>query len=57
MLSYSPTNTARDGKFRKIKVDLVAPSGDPLRITDEKGKPMKYTVLAKAGYTAPREVE
>jgi len=57
MLSYSPTNTARDGKFRKIKVDLVSPTGDPLRITDEKGKPMKYVVIAKTGYTAPREVE
>ena len=57
MLSYSPTNTAHDGKFRKIKVDLVAPGGDPLRITDEKGKPMKYVVIAKTGYTAPREVE
>ncbi|HNY40734.1 MAG TPA: VWA domain-containing protein [Bryobacteraceae bacterium] len=56
-LSYSPTNIARDGKYRKIKVDLVAPSGDPLRITDEKGKPMKYTVVAKTGYNAPRSVE
>ena len=57
MLSYSPTNMARDGKFRKIKVDLVSPSGEPLRVTDEKGKPMKYAVIAKTGYTAPREVE
>jgi Ca-activated chloride channel homolog len=56
-LSYSPTNIARDGKFRKIKVDLVGPNGDPLRITDEKGKPMKYTVVAKTGYNAPRAVE
>jgi VWFA-related protein len=57
MLTYSPTNTARDGKFRKIKVELVSPAGDPLKITDEKGKPMKYVVIAKTGYTAPREVE
>jgi VWFA-related protein len=57
MLTYSPTNTARDGKFRKIKVELIAPNGDALRITDEKGKPMKYSVIAKTGYTAPREVE
>jgi VWFA-related protein len=57
MLTYSPTNTARDGKFRKIKVELVSPTGDPLKITDEKGKPMKYVVIAKTGYTAPREVE
>lgn len=56
-LSYSPTNIARDGKYRKIKVELVAPTGEPLRITDEKGKPMKYTIVAKTGYNAPRAVE
>jgi len=39
-------------------VDLVNPANnEPLRITDEKGKPIKYTVVAKTGYTAPREVE
>ena len=30
---------------------------EPLRITDEKGKPIKYSIIAKGGYTAPREVE
>jgi Ca-activated chloride channel homolog len=57
-LAYSPTNTARDGKFRKIKVDLINPqTGEPLRITDEKGKNIKYQIIAKNGYQAPREVE
>jgi len=57
-LGYAPSNTARDGKFRKIKVELVNPANnEPLRITDEKGKPIKYTIVAKNGYTAPREVE
>jgi VWFA-related protein len=56
-LGYSPTNMARNGKFRKIKVELVNPAGEPLRVTDEKGKPIKYTIIAKAGYNAPREVE
>jgi Ca-activated chloride channel family protein len=57
-LSYNPTNMTRDGKYRKIKVDLVNPqNGEPLRITDEKGKAIKYQVVAKAGYNAPREVE
>lgn len=57
-LTYSPTNTARDGKFRKIKVELVNPStNEPLRILDEKNKPMKYQIVAKTGYQAPREVE
>jgi Ca-activated chloride channel homolog len=57
-LTYTPSNTAKDGKFRKIKVELVNPAtNEPLKVTDEKGKPMKYTILARAGYTAPREVE
>jgi Ca-activated chloride channel homolog len=57
-LTYNPTNQARDGKYRKIKVELVNPAtNEPLRIVDEKGKPMKYSVVAKNGYTAPREVE
>jgi VWFA-related protein len=58
VLTYSPANQVRDGKFRKIKVDLVNPAtGLPLPIKDEKGKPIKYHVIAKNGYTAPREVE
>ncbi|MGA2134683.1 MAG: VWA domain-containing protein [Bryobacteraceae bacterium] len=57
-IGYDPANKARDGKFRKIKVELVNPAtNEPLRVTDEKGKPIKYTIVAKAGYTAPREVE
>lgn len=57
-VTYNPSNQVRDGKFRKIKVELVNPAtNEPLRIVDEKGKPMKYQVIAKAGYTAPREVE
>jgi hypothetical protein len=57
-IGYEPSNKARDGKFRKIKVELVNPStNEPLRVTDEKGKPVKYQIIAKAGYTAPREVE
>jgi Ca-activated chloride channel homolog len=57
-LTYSPSNQLRDGKYRKIRVELVNPAtNEPLRITDEKGKPVKYTVIAKTGYTAPREIE
>ena len=57
-LAYQPTNQAKDGSFRKIKVQLVNPAtNEPLRVTDEKGKPIKYQVIAKLGYTAPRAVE
>lgn len=56
-LAYQPTNQTKDGKFRKLKVELVDPkSGDPLRVV-ENGKPVKYTIIAKQGYTAPHEVE
>jgi VWFA-related protein len=57
-LGYSPTNQAKDGKFRKLTVQVVNPAtNEPLRATDTRGKPIKYTVVAKAGYTAPRAVE
>lgn len=57
-LAYHPTNTSRDGKFRHIKVELVDPASNAvLSIRNQKGKPIKYQIIAKAGYKAPREVE
>ena len=57
-LGYSPNNQAKDGKFRKLTIQLVNPAtNEPLKMTDEKGKPVKYTIVAKAGYLAPRAVE
>ena len=51
---YSPSNTAADGKYRKIKVELVAPDGGPLTVLDQKGKKLKFQVYARQGYTAPK---
>jgi len=57
-LTYSPTNTAKDGKFRKITVQLVNPAtNEPLKIVDQKQKPIKYQIIAKAGYKGPLAVE
>jgi VWFA-related protein len=53
-LTYSPTNRNPDGKYRKIKVELTAPDGGPLIVTDQKGKKQKWVVYAKEGYTAPK---
>lgn len=54
MLTYTPSNQARDGKFRRIKVELVDPAtNQPWKMVDEKGKPLKYTIYAKSGYNAP----
>jgi hypothetical protein len=49
-LSYTPTNQSQDGKFRKIKVELVAPDGGPLTVTDQKGKKQKIVVYTREGY-------
>jgi len=53
-ITYTPSNTAADGKYRKVKVELVAPDGSPLTVTDQKGKKLKYVVYAREGYTAPK---
>ena len=58
VITYSSSNRAHDGAYRKLKVDLVNPAtSEPVLLKDEKGKPIKYTVLTKAGYKAPRAVE
>jgi Ca-activated chloride channel family protein len=58
VLTYVPTNSARDGKFRKLKVELIDPATNkPLAVRDQKGKNVKYTIVTKSGYTAPRQVE
>jgi VWFA-related protein len=49
-LSYTPSNQSQDGKYRKIKVELVAPDGSPLVVTDQKGKKQKLVVYAREGY-------
>ena len=49
-LSYTPSNLSQDGKFRKIKVELVAPDGGPLTVTDQKGKKQKIVVYTREGY-------
>ena len=55
---YQPSNTRRDGKFREIKVRLVDPTTNKeLRITGKKNKRIKYEIVARKGYMAPREVE
>jgi VWFA-related protein len=53
-LSYSPSNGAKDGKFHKVKVELVAPDGGPLTVVDQKGKKQKYQVYAREGYQATK---
>jgi VWFA-related protein len=56
-ISYHPTNTKLDGTYRKLKIELQAPEGGPLKIHDQKGKEVKYMVYARQGYTAKHTVD
>ena len=56
-LVYHPTNTKQDGKYRKLRVELVDEEGKPLQMQDEKNKPLKYDIIARDGYLAKQEVE
>jgi len=56
-ITYHPTNTKLDGTYRKLKVELQAPDGGPLKIRDQKGKDVKVVIYARDGYTAKHQVE
>ncbi len=43
-IAYYPTNKARDGKYRKIKIKVIPPKGYP-----------RLVVRAKPGYYAPKD--
>jgi VWFA-related protein len=57
VLTYRPTNQKNDGTYRKVKVYLVDNEGKPLKMQDEKHKPVKYSVIARDGYKAKLPVE
>lgn len=56
-LAYHPTNTKLDGTYRKLKVQVVAADGGPLKVRDQKGKDVKIEVVARDGYTAKHTVD
>ena len=57
ILAYHPINAKQDGTYRKIKVEVTDGEGHPLKIHDQKGKDVKYLVVAREGYKAKQEVE
>jgi VWFA-related protein len=56
-LAYHPTNSKLDGTYRKLKVQVVAPDGGPLKVKDQKGKDQKIEVVSRDGYTAKHSVD
>ncbi len=56
-ITYKPSNQKMDGSYRHIRVELVDDEGHPLRMQDEKHKPLKYDIIARDGYKAKQQVE
>jgi VWFA-related protein len=56
-IAYHPTNPKLDGTYRKLKVEVVAPDGGPLKVRDQKGKDVKFEINAREGYTAKHVVD
>ncbi|MGH9454158.1 MAG: VWA domain-containing protein, partial [Terriglobia bacterium] len=53
-IGFSPTDPTKDGKYHKLKVDLVDDQGNSLRIINQKGKPVKYRLEYRDGYYSPK---
>jgi len=53
-LGFAPLNETLDGKYHKLKVEIVAKDGRPLRVIDKKGKTRKIEVYARQGYVAKK---
>lgn len=51
-LGYAPPESARDGKYHKIRVEVVDDKGQPYMVANKKGKMKKVVVYARAGYQA-----
>lgn len=56
-VAYHPTNPKLDGSYRKLKVEVIAADGGPLKFKDQKGKDVKVLIQAREGYTAKHTVD
>lgn len=52
-IGFTPTSGA-DGKYHKLKVEVIDDSGNLLVTVDKKNHKKKVTVLARQGYTSPK---
>ncbi len=53
-LSFRPPMASWDGRYHRLKVEIVGPDGKPLKVTNQQGKRRKIQVYAREGYTAPK---
>jgi Ca-activated chloride channel family protein len=52
-IGFTPASLVHDGKYHKLKVEIVRPDGTQLIVTTPSGKKQKPVVYAREGYTAP----
>jgi VWFA-related protein len=53
-IGFSPAKTSLDGKYHKLKVEIVAADGSPLKVINKQGKARKVVVFAREGYMATK---
>ncbi len=53
-LGFSPSKETLDGRYHKLKVEIVTRDGRPLRVVDKKGRSRKVIVYAREGYVAKK---
>ena len=53
-VGFIPTDSTKNGKYHKLEVELVDAQGNPLVITNNKGKKIKYRVVSREGYYSPK---
>jgi hypothetical protein len=49
-LSFSPPDSARDGKYHRLTIQIVGSDGKPLMVPDPSGKLRKISATARQGY-------
>ena len=52
-VGFTPS-TSPDGKYHKLKVEIVDEAGNAMMQPDRKGKMKKVIVIARQGYTSPK---
>lgn len=53
-IGFAPPKSALDGKYHKLRVEIVSPDGRPLKVVNKQGKTRKVIVFAREGYMATK---
>lgn len=53
-IGFAPLKSALDGKYHKLRVEIVSPDGRSLKVVNKQGKTRKVVVFAREGYMAKK---